>query len=64
MMRLQAQGSTRLAAPTSTAAAPAISISSTSSAELTPPMPTTGILTAWATCQTIRRATGKTPGPE
>ena len=49
MIFLQIQGSTRLAAPTSTAVAPANIISTTSSALLTPPMPTTGILTAFAT---------------
>ena len=46
MIFLQAQGSVRFAAPTSTAAAPAIIISSTSYAVLTPPMPMTGIFTA------------------
>ena len=48
MIFLQANGSVRFAAPTSTAAAPASIISSTSSAEETPPMPTMGIETARA----------------
>ncbi len=46
MMSRQAKGLTRLAAPTSTAAAPASISSITSSAELTPPMPMMGMLTA------------------
>ena len=54
MIFRQAQGSVRFAAPTSTAVAPAIIISSTSSAVLTPPMPITGIFTARHTCHTIR----------
>ena len=63
-MRLQAKGSTRLAAPTSTAVAPAIIISSTSAAVDMPPMPITGMSTARATWYTIRRATGNTAGPD
>ena len=59
----QAKGSIRLAVPTSTAVAPHSIISITSSAVLTPPMPTIGILTASYTCQTILRATGLTAGP-
>ena len=46
MIFRQAQGSTRLAAPTPTAVAPASISSSTSSAVLTPPMPTMGMSTA------------------
>ena len=49
MILLQAKGSTRFAAPTSTAVAPASIISITFSAELTPPMPITGMSTAFAT---------------
>ena len=64
MMVLQAQGSRRFAAPTSTAAAPASIISAASSAELTPPQPMRGSFTASYTSHTIRRATGNTAGPE
>ena len=46
MIFLHAYGSTRFAAPTCTAFAPAIIISMTSCALLTPPMPMTGMLTA------------------
>ena len=45
---LHANGSVKFAAPTSTAVAPASIISITSSGLLTPPIPTTGILTAFA----------------
>ena len=45
-MRRQAKGSTRLAAPTSTAVAPASISSMTSSALITPPRPTIGMRTA------------------
>ena len=62
-MRLQVKGSTRFAAPTCTAHAPAIIISMTSRAEDTPPMPTTGTDTARATSETILSATGNTAGP-
>ena len=64
MISLQAQGRMRLAVPTSTAEAPAAIISSTSSAVVTPPQPITGMPTAWLTCHTILRATGKTAAPE
>ena len=46
MIFLHAYGSVRFAAPTCTAFAPAIIISMTSCALLTPPMPMTGMLTA------------------
>ena len=46
MISRQAKGFTRLAAPTSTAVAPASSISITFSALATPPTPITGIFTA------------------
>ena len=64
MIRLQAKGSVRFAAPTCTAVAPASSISITFSALLMPPMPMMGTETASYTCHTIRRATGNTAGPE
>ena len=48
-MSRQTKGSTRFAAPTSTAVAPASIISMTSSAVETPPMPMTGTETACAT---------------
>ena len=64
MMVLQAQGSFRLAAPTSTAAAPASIISAAASALSTPPQPMMVIFTASYTSHTIRRATGNTAGPE
>src|SRR5574344_2709819 len=56
-------GSIKLAVPTSTARAPAIRNSNASAALQIPPNPTTGILTAWATCHTMRTATGLTQGP-
>ena len=46
MMVLQAYGSTRFAAPTPMAVAPASISSITSSAVVTPPMPTMGMDTA------------------
>ena len=46
MMCLQAYGSTRFAAPTPTAVAPASISSRTSCALVTPPMPTMGMRTA------------------
>ena len=46
MMSRAAKGSVKFAAPTSTADAPASISSMTSSAELTPPMPMMGMLTA------------------
>ena len=63
-MRRQAKGSTRLAAPTSTAVAPASISSMTSSALITPPRPTMGMRTASYTCQTMRTASGKSAGPD
>src|SRR5574344_68048 len=60
----QANGLRRFSDPTCTADAPAIIISITSSADATPPLPITGILQAFATCQTIRRAIGNIAGPE
>ena len=53
-----------MAAPTCTILAPAIIISTASSQEEIPPMPHTGIFTAFATCHTMRTATGNTAGPE
>ena len=35
-----------------------------SSPDSMPPMPTTGMETAFAACQHMRRATGRTAGPE
>ena len=45
------------------AEAPAKRNSMASRAFMIPPKPTTGIFTAWATCHTIRKATGFTAGP-
>ena len=56
-------GSIKLAVPISIAVAPAMINSMASSAVMIPPRPTTGILTALATCQTILTATGLTAGP-
>ena len=50
--------------PTATAEAPASISWAASSPLLTPPMPSTGTLTAWDTSQTIRTATGSTAGPD
>lgn len=55
-------GRIKLAVPTCTAAAPTRMNSSASSALAMPPMPTTGIFTACAACQTQRRATGLMAG--
>lgn len=55
-------GSIKFAVPISIAVAPTIKNSIASSAEQIPPSPTTGILTALATCHTIRKATGFTAG--
>lgn len=59
-----AYGSLKIAVPICTADAPAIIISIASSAVAMPPIPITGILTAFATCHTILTATGNTAGPE
>ncbi len=59
-----AVGSARLAVPTCTVCAPAIMNSTTSVPVMTPPRPQTGIFTAFATCHTIRSATGLMAGPE
>ena len=56
-------GSMKLAVPISIAVAPAMRNSMASSAVMMPPSPTTGIFTAFATCQTILTATGFTAGP-
>ena len=56
-------GSMKLAVPISMAEAPAKRNSMASRAFMIPPKPTTGIFTAWATCHTIRKATGFTAGP-
>ena len=53
----------KLAVPISTAVAPAMRNSMASVAFMMPPRPTTGMLTALATCHTMRRATGLTHGP-
>jgi len=58
------RGLMKLAVPISMAVAPAMRNSIASSVVVIPPMPTTGIFTACATCQTILRATGLTAGPD
>ena len=64
IISLQIYGFLRFIAPTCTAVAPAIIISITSRAELTPPQPITGTLQAFDTWCTIRTATGNILGPE
>ena len=54
----------KLCAPTATAVAPASKNSIASSALAIPPIPMIGMFTAFATCHTIRSATGFTAGPE
>ena len=57
-------GLTKLAVPTETAVAPASMNSMASSPVMIPPMPRMGTFTPLDTCQTMRRATGFTAGPE
>ena len=64
MISGQAQGLRMFSAPTCTAVAPAIIISTTSSALATPPQPMTGMRHACATCHTMRRAMGNIAFPE
>ena len=63
-MRVQAFGSRKFAVPTCTAAAPAMMNSKASLPVRIPPSPTTGMLTAPTACQTMRRAMGRTAGPD
>ena len=57
-------GSAKFAVPTETAVAPAMRNSTASSPVAIPPIPITGIFTAWDASYTILTATGFTAGPE
>jgi hypothetical protein len=59
-----AAGSQNVAVPTSTSEAPAIINSAASSPPAIPPIPITGIFTAFAACSTIRSAIGLIAGPD
>ena len=59
-----ARGLAKFAAPTCTAAAPAMMNSSASRPVAIPPRPTTGMFTAPTACHTMRRAMGRTAGPD
>ena len=59
-----ARGLAKFAAPTCTAVAPAMMNSSASRPVAMPPRPTTGMFTAPTACQTMRRAMGRTAGPD
>src|SRR5450830_105182 len=63
-MSSMAVGLTKVAVPTCTAVAPAMMNSRASCQVAMPPMPTTGMWTALATSQTMRRAMGLMHGPD
>jgi len=63
MIRIIVSGRVKVAEPIWTAAAPARKNSMASSTVLIPPTPMTGIDTAFAACQTQRKAIGLIAGP-
>src|SRR5262249_8016867 len=63
-IRVPAAGSRKLSVPTATSVAPASSMCAACKPFWTPPMPTTGIETRWATARTCAKATARMAGPE